>query len=130
MKHIFARDLAIDLGTANTLIYEKGRGIVLNEPSMVALKEVNGKRQPVAFGAEAKAMLGKTPEGVEVIRPVRTGVIADFEVASLMLRQFISRVRAQSWSLIKPRVMVGVPCAITEVEKRAIREAVQDQARE
>ncbi len=130
MKRLFARDIAIDLGTANTLIYEQGRGIVLNEPSMVALKDINGRRHPVAFGAEAKAMLGKTPEGVEVIRPVRTGVIADFEVASLMLRHFISRVRSLSWSLVKPRVMVGVPCGITEVEKRAIREAVQDQARD
>lgn len=130
MKRLFARDIAIDLGTANTLIYEKGLGIVLNEPSMVALKEVNGKRQPVAYGSEAKAMLGKTPEGVTVIRPVRTGVIADFEVASLMLRHFISRVRSLSWAMMKPRVMVGVPCGITEVEKRAIREAVQDQARE
>lgn len=130
MKRLFAKDLAIDLGTANTLIYEKSRGIVLNEPSMVALKVVGGKRLPVAYGAQAKAMLGKTPEGVEVIRPVRTGVIADFEVASLMLRHFISRVRALSWAMIKPRVMIGVPCGITEVEKRAIREAVQDQARE
>jgi rod shape-determining protein MreB len=75
-------------------------------------------------------MLGKTPVGVEVIRPVRTGVIADFEVASLMLRHFISRVRSISWAMMKPRVMVGVPCGITEVEKRAIREAVEDQARE
>ncbi len=130
MKQLFAKDLAIDLGTANTLIYEKSRGVVLNEPSMVALKIVGGKRTPVAYGSEAKAMLGKTPEGVEVIRPVRTGVIADFEVASLMLRHFISQVRALSWAMIKPRVMVGVPCGITEVEKRAIREAVQDQARE
>jgi rod shape-determining protein MreB len=130
MPRFFASDIAIDLGTANTLIYEKGRGIVLNEPSVVALKEVAGRRQPVAFGAEAKAMLGKTPEGVEVIRPVRTGVIADFEVASMMLRHFISQVRALSWSVMKPRVMVGVPCGITEVEKRAIREAVEDQARE
>ncbi len=130
MKSLFVRDIAIDLGTANTLIYEKGCGIVLNEPSMVALKNIGGGRQPVAFGAEAKSMLGKTPQGVEVIRPVRTGVIADFEVASIMLREFISRVRSRSFSFIKPRVMVGVPCGITEVEKRAIREAVQDQARE
>ncbi len=130
MKSLFVRDIAIDLGTANTLIYEKGCGIVLNEPSMVALKNIGGGRQPVAFGTEAKAMLGKTPQGVEVIRPVRTGVIADFEVASIMLREFISRVRSRSFSFIKPRVMVGVPCGITEVEKRAIREAVQDQARE
>lgn len=130
MKHRFGRDLAIDLGTANTLIYEKGVGILLNEPSMVALREVNGRRQPVAYGAEAKTMLGKTPEGVEVIRPVRTGVIADFEVASIMLRHFISKVRETSWSMVKPRIMVGVPCGITEVEKRAIREAIEGQARE
>lgn len=130
MMRVLARDLAIDLGTANTLIYQRGRGIVLNEPSMVALREVGGRREPVAFGAEAKGMLGKTPEGVEVIRPVRTGVIADFEVASMMLRHFIGQVRDRSWALLKPRVMVGVPCGITEVEKRAIREAVEDQARE
>jgi rod shape-determining protein MreB len=130
MVRLMARDIAIDLGTANTLIYEKGRGIVLNQPSMVALREIGGRREPVAFGSDAKVMLGKTPEGVEVIRPVRTGVIADFEVASMMLRHFISQVRSRSWSLMKPRVMVGVPCGITEVEKRAIREAVEDQARE
>jgi rod shape-determining protein MreB len=130
MMRLLARDLAIDLGTANTLIYEKGHGIVLNEPSMVAMKDVGGRREPVAFGTEAKVMLGKTPEGVEVIRPVRTGVIADFEVASMMLRHFISQARAISWTLMKPRVMVGVPCGITEVEKRAIREALEDQARE
>jgi rod shape-determining protein MreB len=97
---------------------------------MVALREVGGRREAVAFGTEAKGMLGKTPEGVEVIRPVRTGVIADFEVASMMLRHFIAQVRERSWALLKPRVMVGVPCGITEVEKRAIREAVEDQARE
>lgn len=130
MMPFVARDLAIDLGTANTLIYEKGNGIVLNEPSMVALREGNGRREPVAFGAEAKAMLGKTPEGVVVIRPVRTGVIADFEVASMMLNHFLSQVRSRSWALLKPRIMVGVPCGITEVEKRAIREALQGQARE
>lgn len=127
---LVARDLAIDLGTANTLIYEKGRGIVLNEPSMVALRERGGRREPVAFGTEAKSMMGKTPEGVTVIRPVRTGVIADFEVAGMMLNQFLHRVRSLSWSVLKPRVMVGVPCGITEVEKRAIREALEGQARE
>lgn len=130
MRNPFSRVLAIDLGTANTLIYEKGRGIVVNEPSMVAIKETKGKRRPVAFGAEAKAMLGKTPDGVEVIRPVRTGVIADFEVAGVMLREFMARAGAGSRSLAKPLVMVGVPCGITEIERRAIREAVQEQARE
>ena len=125
-----ARDLAIDLGTANTLIYEKGRGIVLNEPSIVALKEIAGKKTPVAFGAEAKAMLGRTPEGVKVIRPVRTGVIADFEVAGMMLAYFLGKVQQRSYFVMGPRVAVGVPSGITEVEIRAIRESVQPKARE
>lgn len=130
MFRLIARDLAIDLGTANTLIYEKGKGIVLNEPSIVAVRQEGSRKTPVAFGAEAKPMLGRTPEGVKVIRPVRTGVIADFEVASMMLSHFLSRVRRRSKSLFKPRLMIGVPSSITEVEKRAIREAVEGQARE
>lgn len=127
---LVARDLAIDLGTANTLIFEAGRGIVLNEPSIVALKSVNGRPVPVAYGAEAKAMLGRTPEGVTVIRPVRTGVIADFEVAGLMLSHFLTKARRRTFALLKPRVVVGVPSGITEVEKRAIRESVEGAARE
>ena len=89
MFRFVARDLAIDLGTANTLMYEKGKGIVLNEPSIVAITRDGQRKRPVAFGAEAKVMLGRTPQGVEVIRPVRTGVIADFEVAKLMLSHFL-----------------------------------------
>lgn len=127
---MLSRDIAIDLGTANTLIYEKGKGIVLNEPSMVAMREHGGRRTPVAFGLEAKQMLGKTPEGVNVIRPVRTGVIADFEAATVMLRHFLSKIRARTWAFMKPRIMVGVPCGITEVERRAIREALEGYARE
>lgn len=127
---MFSRDLAIDLGTANTLIYEKGKGIVLNEPSMVAMRQVGNRRLPVAFGLEAKQMLGKTPEDVSVIRPVRTGVIADFEAATVMLHHFISKIKSRAWTLMKPRIMVGVPCGITEVERRAIREALEGYARE
>ncbi|MCO6429882.1 MAG: rod shape-determining protein [Deltaproteobacteria bacterium] len=130
MLRLVARDLAIDLGTANTLIYEKGKGIVLNEPSIVALRYEGSRKEPVAFGAEAKVMLGRTPEGVKVIRPVRTGVIADFEVAAMMLGHFLSRVRRKSLGLMRPRVMVGVPSGITEVEKRAIRESIEGQVRE
>lgn len=130
MFRLVARDLAIDLGTANTLIYEKGRGIMLNEPSIVAVRQDGNRKQAVAFGAEAKAMLGRTPEGVKVIRPVRTGVIADFEVAAMMLWHFLGTVRKRSRAFLSPRVMVGVPSSITEVEKRAIREAIEPQARE
>ncbi|RIL10076.1 MAG: rod shape-determining protein [Proteobacteria bacterium] len=130
MFKLLGRDLAIDLGTANTLIYEQGRGIVLNEPSIVALRQEGNRKIPVAFGAEAKVMLGRTPDGVKVIRPVRTGVIADFEVAGLMLSHFLSKARKKSHSLLKPRVIVGVPSGITEVEKRAIRESIEGAARE
>ena len=130
MFRLVARDLAIDLGTANTLIYEKDRGLVLNEPSIVALR-VDGKRKiPVAFGSEAKVMLGRTPEGVKVIRPVRTGVIADFEVAGMMLHHFLTRATKSSFTLFKPRVIVGVPSGITEVEKRAIRDSIENSARD
>lgn len=130
MFRLVARDLAIDLGTANTLIYEKGKGIVLNEPSIVAVRMSGNTKQAVAYGAEAKAMLGRTPEGVKVIRPVRTGVIADFEAAGIMIGYFLAQVRKKSTSLLAPRVVVGVPSNITEVEKRAIRDAIERQARD
>jgi rod shape-determining protein MreB and related proteins len=130
MFRILARDLAIDLGTANTLMYEKERGIVLNEPSIVALRYEGQRKEPVAFGAEAKVMLGRTPEGVKVIRPVRTGVIADFEVAGLMLHHFLGKAIKSSWTPFKPKVIVGVPSGITEVEKRAIRESIVSKARD
>jgi rod shape-determining protein MreB len=130
MLRLVARDLAIDLGTANTLIYEKGTGIVLNEPSVVAVKYDGNRKQAVAFGAEAKTMLGRTPEGVKVVRPVRTGVIADFEVAGMMLSHFLSKARRKTKSLFKPRVIVGVPSGITEVEKRAIRDSIESEARD
>ena len=130
MFGFIARDLAIDLGTANTLIFEKGVGIVLNEPSIVAIKMNGMRKEAVAFGNEAKVMLGRTPEGVKVIRPVRTGVIADFEVAGMMLSEYLSRVRRKQFAVLRPRVIVGVPGNITEVEKRAIRDAIENQARE
>jgi rod shape-determining protein MreB len=130
MFRLVARDLAIDLGTANTLIYEQGRGIVLNEPSIVAVRFDGQRKQAVAFGSEAKVMLGRTPEGVKVIRPVRTGVIADFEVAGMMLSHFLGKVRRKSRALLRPRVIVGVPSGITEVEKRAIRDSIEGAARE
>jgi rod shape-determining protein MreB len=130
MFSFLARNLAIDLGTANTLIYEEGRGIILNEPSVVAVRTNRQKKEAVAFGAEAKAMQGRTPEGVEVIRPVRTGVISNFEVAGMMLNHFLAKVNKNSRSLFKPLVIVGVPSGITEVEKRAIRDALQSGARE
>jgi rod shape-determining protein MreB len=126
---VVSREFAVDLGTANTLIYERGRGIILNEPSVVAIRYEDGRKKVVAFGSEAKRMLGRTPEGVKVIRPIRTGVIADFDAAAMMLSHFLSQVRRRSRSLLKPRVMVGVPSGITEVEKRAIREAVEPQSR-
>ena len=128
MFSLAARDLAIDLGTSSTLIYEKGRGIVVNEPSVVALRQDGPRKVPLAFGAEAKAMLGRTPEGVQVIRPIRNGVIVDFETAGLMVHHFLMRALKSSWTVFRPRVIVGLPSGITEVEKRAIRDAVSATA--
>lgn len=129
MFRFIARDIAIDLGTANTLVYVKGAGIVLNEPSIVALRQKGNRPEPVAFGMEAKSMLGRTPDYLQVIRPIRTGVIADFAVAGMMLKYFLSKVRQKSISLLKPRhVIIGVPSGITEVEKRAIRDTVISEA--
>ena len=131
MFRLIARDIAIDLGTANTLVYVKGAGIVLNEPSIVALRQKGNRPEPIAFGMEAKGMLGRTPGYLEVIRPIRTGVIADFQVAGMMLKNFLSKVRQKSVSLLKPRhVVIGVPSGITEVEKRAIRDTVMAEAHE
>jgi rod shape-determining protein MreB and related proteins len=130
MLRLVARDIAIDLGTANTLIYEQGRGIVLNEPSLVALRYEGSQKSPVAVGSEAKPMLGRTPEGVKVIRPVRTGVIADFEAAAFMLKSMLAKVRQSSRALTKPRIMVGVPSGITEVERRAIHQSIGSEAKD
>src|SRR5216684_6528776 len=114
------RDMAVDLGTANTLVYVRGRGIVLNEPSVVALNTNNG--QIVAVGAEAKRMIGRTPGNIVAIRPLKDGVIADFEVAERMLRYFIRKVHRRRW-LAQPRVVVCVPSGITGVERRAVEDA-------
>ena len=122
---LFSKDLAIDLGTANTLVYMKGKGIVLNEPSVVAMKNGNGNGKKVlAVGKEAKSMLGRTPENVTAIRPMMDGVIADFEVAEAMLGYFIRKVHARS-RLVRPRTIIGVPSGITQVEKRAVLESAE-----
>ena len=119
----FSNDLAIDLGTANTLVYAKGKGIVVSEPSVVAVtKDGRGPDKVRAVGREAKEMLGRTPGNIVAIRPMRDGVIADFEIAEAMLRYFIRRVHNRS-SLVRPRIVVAVPSGITEVEKRAVRES-------
>ena len=115
------RDLAIDLGTANTLIYVRGQGIVLDEPSVVAINVNDGK--PVAVGLEAKRMMGRTPNHIKAIRPLKDGVIADFEVCEKMLRYFIQRVHASKWN--KPRMVICVPSGITGVEQRAVQDAAE-----
>jgi rod shape-determining protein MreB len=125
---MFSYDLAVDLGTANTLVFVRGEGIVLNEPSIVALRQVDGS--VLAVGKEAKAMLGRTPGNVVAIRPLKDGVIADFDTAEKMLQYFISKVRRHT-SLVRPRIVIGVPSGITQVEKRAVRDsAIQAGARE
>lgn len=123
---LFSNDLAIDLGTANTLIYQKGRGVVCNEPSVVAVHTVGktGKRKVVAVGTEAKNMLGRTPDSISAIRPMKDGVIADFEITGEMLRHLIRKVHNQR-TLVKPRIIICVPHGITEVEKRAVRESAE-----
>ncbi len=122
---VFSNDLAIDLGTANTLVYVKGKGIVLNEPSVVAVSTDNrSKNRVLAVGLEARNMLGKTPGNIVAIRPMRDGVIADFEVTEAMLRYFIRKVHNRR-SFIRPRIIIAVPSGITQVEKRAVRESAE-----
>ena len=122
---IFSNDLAIDLGTANTLVYVKGKGIVLSEPSVVAVSTGNrSKNRVLAVGLEAKNMLGKTPGNILAIRPMRDGVIADFEVTEAMLRHFIQKVHNRR-TFVRPRIIVAVPSGITQVEKRAVRESAE-----
>ena len=120
---IFSNDLAIDLGTANTCVYVKGQGIVLREPSVVAVKkDSRGNNQVLAVGSEAKRMLGRAPGNIRAIRPMKDGVIADFEVTEAMLRYFITKVHNQR-RLVRPRIMICVPTGITQVEKRAVKES-------
>ncbi len=122
---VFSNDLAIDLGTANTLVYVKGKGIVLNEPSVVAVStDHRSKNRVLAVGLEARNMLGKTPGNIVAIRPMRDGVIADFEVTEAMLRYFIRKVHNRR-SFIRPRIIIAVPSGITQVEKRAVRESAE-----
>jgi rod shape-determining protein MreB and related proteins len=122
---LFSNDLAIDLGTSTTLIYVKGKGIVCNEPSVVAVQNDNrGGRKILAVGREAKEMLGRTPGAVSAIRPIRDGVIADFEVTEAMLRYFINKAHNRR-TMVKPRIVICVPNGITEVEKRAVKESAE-----
>ena len=121
---LFSPDLAIDLGTANTLIYAPGRGIILNEPTVVAIRHSGSQKIVAAVGLDAKQMLGRTPANISAIRPMKDGVIADFEVTETMLNQFIGKVHEKRLFPPAPRVVVCVPCKSTLVERRAIREAV------
>jgi rod shape-determining protein MreB len=120
-RDLRGRDMAVDLGTANTLVYVRGRGIVLNEPSVVAVNVKTG--QPLAVGLEAKRMIGRTPSYIQAIRPLKDGVIADFEICEKMLRYFIHRVHPRRW--VKPRMVICVPSGITGVERRAVQEAAE-----
>jgi rod shape-determining protein MreB len=122
---LFSNDLAIDLGTANTLVYVKGKGIVLNEPSVVAIKKADrGGNKVLAVGKEAKTMLGRTPGDIVATRPMKDGVIADFDITETMLRYFIRKVHNRR-SLVRPRIIISVPSGVTQVEKRAVRESAE-----
>ena len=131
LKGIYSTDLSIDLGTANTLVFVKDKGIVLDEPSVVAIKKADGHRTVVAVGSEAKRMLGRVPGNIEAIRPLKDGVIADFQVTEKMLQHFIQLVHGENFFKPSPRILICVPCQSTQVERRAIREsALQAGARE
>lgn len=118
---VMGRDMAVDLGTANTLVYLRGEGIVLDEPSVVAVNVMDGR--PLAVGAEAKRMIGRTPSHIQAIRPLKDGVIADFDICEKMLRYFIQKVHHRKWA--KPRMVICVPSGITGVERRAVQEAAE-----
>jgi rod shape-determining protein MreB len=122
LSNFLSNDVAIDLGTANTLVFVKGNGIVLDEPSVVAIDQAT--RKVYAVGKEAKAMLGKTPEHIVAIRPMKDGVIADFEITEMMLREFIKKSQKKKL-FIRPRIVIAVPSGITEVEKRAVRDSAE-----
>jgi rod shape-determining protein MreB len=122
----FSNDLAVDLGTANTLVYVKGKGIVANEPSVVAIQDHDGRSKRIlAVGKEAKDMVGRTPGSIKAIRPLKEGVIADFDVAQKMLEYFIRKTHNNRKSFVRPRIIVSVPICITEFEKRAVRESAE-----
>jgi rod shape-determining protein MreB len=121
LTSFMGRDMAVDLGTANTLVYVRGQGIVLDEPSVVAIDVTNGR--PLAVGTEAKRMIGRTPNHIQAVRPLKDGVIADFEICEKMLRYFIHKVHPRKW--FKPRMVICVPSGITGVEQRAVQEAAE-----
>lgn len=121
---LLSSDMAIDLGTANTLVYVRGKGIVLNEPSVVAITTIGGKQQVLAVGDEAKSMVGRTPGNIQAIRPLRDGVIANFEVAEAMIKHFIQKVHNRR-SFTSPQVVVCIPSGSTSVERRAIQESAE-----
>jgi rod shape-determining protein MreB len=123
LRGMFSNDLSIDLGTANTLIYVRDKGIILDEPSVVAIRVHNGQKTIEAVGNEAKRMLGRTPGNITAIRPLKDGVIADFEVTEKMLQHFIAKVHETKFIRPSPRVLVCVPCMSTQVERRAIKES-------
>lgn len=123
LRGFFSTDLSIDLGTANTLIYVRERGIVLDEPSVVAIRQHNGQKSVAAVGTDAKRMLGRTPGNITAIRPLKDGVIADFHVTEKMLQHFISKVHENNFITPSPRVLVCVPCKSTQVERKAIKES-------
>ena len=123
LRGMFSTDLSIDLGTANTLIYVKERGIILDDPSVVAIRMHNGQKSIEAVGKEAKRMLGRTPGNIQAIRPLKDGVIADFQVTEKMLQHFIAKVHETKFIRPSPRVLICVPCTSTQVERRAIRES-------
>src|SRR5690554_3224388 len=126
LRGLFSSDLSIDLGTANTLIYVRGRGIVLDEPSVVAIRQSGNMRSVAAVGSDAKRMLGRTPGNITAIRPMKDGVIADFTVTEQMLQHFIRKVHQSTFLTPSPRVLVCVPCMSTQVERRAIKESAED----
>src|ERR1700722_5632744 len=127
ISEYFSNDIAIDLGTANTLVFAKGRGIILDEPSVVAVQKNarGGQNRVLAVGKEAKEMLGRTPGSIVAIRPIKDGVIADFEVTQSMLRYFIGKSTGERITLVRPRIIICVPFGITEVEKRAVKESAE-----
>ena len=121
----FSNDLAIDLGTANTLVFARDRGIIINEPSVVAIhRNARGQTRVLAVGKEAKDMLGRTPGSIQAIRPLRDGVISDFEVTQSMLKYFIQKA-SERRTFIRPRIVICIPFGITQVEKRAVKESAQ-----
>ena len=130
-QNLVDNDIAIDLGTANTLIFAKGKGIVLDEPSVVAIRHEDGptgpfsKKSLLAVGAEAKTMLGRSPQNIQAIRPMKDGVIADFNITEEMIKYFISRVHSMNWFTPNPRIVICVPYGATQVERRAIRESAE-----